>query len=97
MVTTRGERVDGAFTQLVLHGVQPGQGFLGSEAVIGQEGQRPLQEGQRFPAVLTLHDDVAGYPAFAGCEAGLDQDAVTNQLFEAAFLNTEQTAHLVGG
>jgi hypothetical protein len=39
---------------------------------------------------------IAGYPAFARRRAGLDQDAVTNQLFEAAFLNTEQTAHLVG-
>ena len=97
MVATRRERVDGALTQLVLLGVQPRKRLFCGEAIIGQKRQRALQERKRFPAVRTLDEDFLRNTAHTVVSARLDQDAVTDQLLEAAFLDAEETADLFGG
>ena len=48
-------------------------------------------------AVLPLDNDLSGHAAHTRAVARLDEDSVADQLLEAALLNAEETAHLVGG
>ena len=94
---TRRQRVDRTLTQLVLNGVEPRERFLRCKPVIRQQGECSLQERERLPAVLSLDNDLSGYAAHARAVARLDEDTIADQLLEATFFDTEETAHLVGG
>lgn len=96
-MTARRERIDRALTQLILNGVQPRQRFLGRETIIREEGERTLQDRERLPAVPALDDHILRDATRPVTVARLDEDTITDQLLEATFFDTEETAHLVGG
>ena len=96
-MTARRQRIDRALTQLVQHGVQPRCCFLSREAVVGKQGQCALQERQRLPPVVALDDNLLRDATRPAGVARFDEHTIADQLLEAAFLDAEETADLVGG
>ena len=96
-MATRRQRIDRALAELVLNGVQPRQRLLGREAIIRQERERSLEDRERLPTVVALDDHVLRDATRPVTVARLDEDTIADQLLEATFFDTEETAHLVGG
>ena len=97
MVTPRGQSVDRALAELILDLVQPRQRLLGREAVIGEQRERALQEGQRLPPVRPLDEELLRDTARATRVAPINEDSIADQLLEATLFNAEQTAHVLDG
>lgn len=96
-MATRRQRIDRALAELVLNGVQPRQRLLGREAIIRQERERSLEDRERLPTVVALDDHVLRDATRPVTVARLNEDTIADQLLEATFFDTEETAHLVGG
>ena len=96
-MATRRQRIDRPLAELVLNRVQPCQRFLGREAIIRQERERSLQERERLPAVVALDDHVLRDATRPVTVARLDEDTIADQLLEATFFDTEETAYLIDG
>ena len=56
-----------------------------------------MQERKRLPAIVALDEHLLRDAARPGAVTRFDEHAIADQLLEAAFLDAEETADLVGG
>ena len=96
-MAARRESIDRALAQLVLNCVQPREGFFGGKAVVSEQRERSLQDRQRLPTVGPLDENLSWDTAMTARVTPLNEDAITDELLEAALFDAEKTAHLVGG